>query len=356
MKACLLRIVALLVALEFQLLGAIAAGQEAEVLFEDDFAMLDPSLGVPDQSLEVKDNTLIRRLPGNYTWKGLYQSFVFDDADISLKVRLPQATPNKSVAAGLAFWARDYSDFYTFEILENGNYRVGHLVGGRWLFPVPVRRCEPLNADLSQWSELRVVTLGRHATFYVNGQKLVSLVGDPPSGGGTIGPYLETWADAGAAEYASLKVVVPADAAPVLPPQDPDVLFADDFSALDPAWGESSESRSAIDGRFVFKLLSGHNSRQLYEGRLFGDADMRVTARLVDADDDATADLMFWANGYNDHYMLSVANNGTFAVYRWVKDRWLTPLASRKHPGLEYDLREGVEIRVSTQGNSSSTA
>lgn len=323
---------------------------EAEVLFEDDFSSLDAGFGEANEYQSVKDNTLFRKLPAKRSWIGLYQAFVFENADVRVNARLSAPGARHGAAVGIAFWGRDYNDYYTLEVTDAGAYRVSHYVKGRWVFPVPLRKCEPLKSGAEDWTELRVVTLGRHATVYVNGQELISFRGQPPAGGGLIGPYLETGSEEGTAEFSALKVLQPSDAPPDEPGDDPEVLFADDFSALDPAWGEPLENKGIRDQTFFFKLGVEENWKQLYEGRLFDDADIALEVRIVDGDTAASADVAFWCKGYDDLYVFSLYGSGEFAVYRWVKDRWLTPLSLRASEEAKIDPQAWTELRVITQG------
>jgi hypothetical protein len=320
------------------------------VLFEDDFTALDPSLGEANEYQWTKDGVFFKKLANERSWAGLYQSFVFENADVTMKARFPQDAAKTGAAVGIAFWGRDSSDYYTLEVTDAGAYRVSHNIRGRWLFPVPIRKCPSLKTEPGDWNDLRVVTLGRQAEFYVNGEKLIAILGQPPDGGGTLGPYFETGTEAGVAEFKSLKVVQSVGEPPETPPQDPEVLFADDFSAADPAWGEQVENKGVRNQTFFFQLNADEHWKQLNEAHLFQDFDARVKARLRDGDADASADLVFWAKDYHDHYVFTLYTDGQFAVHRWVKDRWLTPLPARRSEEAKFDLSDWTELRVVTEG------
>jgi hypothetical protein len=326
------------------------AADEPEVLFEDDFQTLEPSLGESNDYQWVKDKVFFKKLAAERSWAGLYQSFVFENADIAIKARFPQAAAKSGAAVGIAFWARDATDYYTLEVTDGGAYRVSHNVRGRWLFPVPIRKCPPLKTDPREWNDLRVVTLGRQAEFYVNGEKLITIAGQPPEGGGSLGPYFETGTEEGVAEFMALKVVQPTGEPLAAPSQDPQVLFADDFSAADPAWGEQVANKGVRNQTFYFQLNADEHWKQLNEAQLFEDFDATVKARLRDGDADASADLVFWAKDYNDHYVFTVYTDGQFAVHRWVKDRWLTPLSARRSDQAKFDLSDWTDLRVVAQG------
>src|ERR1700730_11064443 len=90
----------------FPVTGALAG----EVLYEDNFANLDPSWGPPGERLNVEDGKLTLKPAPNTTQSILNQSNVFEDADIRVEVIMPAGDAN--VPGGLIFWAKDHSNFY----------------------------------------------------------------------------------------------------------------------------------------------------------------------------------------------------------------------------------------------------
>ena len=81
-------IVALLVL--FPVAGALAG----EILYEDNFANLDPSWGPPGDRLNVEDGKLNLKPAPNTTQSILNQSNVFEDADIRVNVTMPAGDAN----------------------------------------------------------------------------------------------------------------------------------------------------------------------------------------------------------------------------------------------------------------------
>jgi glucose/mannose transport system substrate-binding protein len=197
---CILAIVALL-------LGApVRSVFGAEILYEDDFTNLDPSWGTPGAILSVKEGRLVLKPAPNTTQSVLNQSNVFDDADIEVQVTLSSGDP--IVPAGLIFWAKDYSNFYCFNIDANGSFKISHFVIDRWLTPVGWTDSPAINKGIGQSNKLRVLTKGRQATAYINDKEVITINGQPPQGGGCVGisggsaqDSQNTW------EFASLRVI-----------------------------------------------------------------------------------------------------------------------------------------------------
>jgi hypothetical protein len=167
------------------LTGALYDANKREVLYKDDFTNLDPSWGIPGESVSVKDGKLILRPAHNTTQSVLNQSNVFDDADIAVDVILSTGDPIEP--GGLIFWAKDYSNFYCLSIDANGSFNISHFVTDRWLTPVVWTKCEAMNKGIGQVNKLRVVTQGHQATAYINEKQVATFNDQPPHGGSCIG-------------------------------------------------------------------------------------------------------------------------------------------------------------------------
>ena len=194
-------------------LAPIGKASGGEVLYEDNFANLDPSWGTPGEILSVKEGRLVLKPAVNSTQSVLNQSNLFDDADTELQVTLSSGDPN--VPGGLVFWAKDYSNFYCLCIDASGSFKVSHFVIDRWLNPVGWTESDTINKGVGQTNKLRVVTKGRQATAYINDQEIITINGQPPQGGGCVGvsggsgqDSQNTW------EFANLRVIATAQAAP----------------------------------------------------------------------------------------------------------------------------------------------
>src|SRR6516164_3887359 len=149
-----------------------------EVLYEDNFANLDPSWGTPGEILSVKEGKLVLKPALNTTQSVLNQSNVFEDADVELQITLSNGDPG--VPGGLVFWAKDYSNFYCFCIDANGSFKISHFVIDRWLNPVGWTQSDSINKGVGQTNKLRVVTKGRQATAYINDKEAITINGQPP--------------------------------------------------------------------------------------------------------------------------------------------------------------------------------
>ncbi len=331
---------------------------EPEVLFEDDFSELDSSFESTGENLKssVEDHNLVIAATPTWGSKAFYQSAVFSDADITVRVRLADPEAEKGAEAGIGFWALNYSEYYAFVLSDSGTVAAFSTNGKRWVYPVRWRRSSALKTGADEWNELRVVTIGNWATLYLNGKKIASIKGKPPEGGSLMGPIFYAGSEATSARFSELKVVAPSGPDAIVPeekPTDPNALFADDFSTFDPAWGTESGIASVKDNKFIIKPQLEYGYHFLNGAVLATDIDMSAKVRISDNDPKSycTAGLVFWAQGEDDFFILQLGDDGTVGVDRLLKGRWLSPMAYKPAPA-QAKVQPGAatELRVVTNG------
>ncbi|MBV9492329.1 MAG: extracellular solute-binding protein, partial [Verrucomicrobia bacterium] len=192
---------------------AVLAG---EVLYEDTFTNLDPSWGTPGDIVSVRDGKLTLKPAPNTSQSVLNQSQVFEDGDITLDVSVSGGDP--IVPGGLIFWAKDYTSFYCFCINASGYFKISRFVIDRWLNPIDWTETSAIRKGFGQVNRLRVVTVNREVTAYINDQRVVTLMGQPPRGGGCIGVSGTSAADTPTVwQFGDLKVVATSPAASPAP-------------------------------------------------------------------------------------------------------------------------------------------
>lgn len=132
---------------------------------------------------------------------------------------------------------------------------------------------------------------------------------------------------------------------------DDSVLFSDDFKTQDSAWGNPDDKHHAENGKFVFKAAVNTNYTSLYQGNLFGDADVTVKVTETDGGTDEAAGITFWASDYNNFYVAEVQPDGTAGVLRMVQSQWIAPVHFVARESAVKGVGKTNELRVVTQGN-----
>jgi len=187
---------------------AVTAGLAAKVLFEDKFATLDPSWGVPSANISAKDGKLIINVDKNSLDRVNQANVLPNDMEANYTVAFVKAgVPNSG--SGLIFWAKDANDYYCLLTNANGRFSVQRFTGGRWLVPVAWSDA-PLKKGEGAESQVKVVTKGNQATIFINGKEVVSFAGQPPEGGSLIG-FLVSGAPEGSnsVAFSNFQVVQP---------------------------------------------------------------------------------------------------------------------------------------------------
>ncbi|MGH7807567.1 MAG: hypothetical protein ACRENT_05695 [Thermodesulfobacteriota bacterium] len=271
-------------------------------------------------------------------------------------------------SAGLIFWAKDSSDYYYFLVTSDGWYSVKRWVNQRSLAPVDWRKSPAIKNGLGQTNHLRVVTRGNKATVYVNDTELITFSGQPPQGGSFVGMISfspEKATNKNVWEFSELKVTKP-EAGPVTQPQptqqpgpvtqpeinkDGEVLFADDFSTLDPGWGEAGPNLSAGNGKLTVQPEMNSGFVALNQANRFENMDAGINVNMSKSEDPSWAGgLVFWATDYDNYYALLVSGDGQFSVRRYVNARSLAPVDWRDSTVLKKGTGQVNHLRIVTKG------
>lgn len=335
--------------------GLLAA--EPEIIFEDDFSELESSFPPSDASvaLSVENKTLLVSAQPNRSRENFYQSMLFQDIDLSVRMQLASPDARTGGWLGFAFWGLDSNHYHVVSISDSGHITVQQFSGNRVAAPLSWRDSNALKTGANDWNELRVLTVGNRATIYLNGQKLVTYRGQPPESGSLIGPVVAGADRPISGRFSNLRVVVPSgpDAKPSAAPSDPNLILADDFAQFDPGWGEESESMFAKNNVFLIKPALERVQKALYLAALVDDIDMTVTVAPHDEDPDYTcsAGIIFWANSWDDYYMFDVYEDGKVDIAHRLKERWLFPLSARA-PAAPAQFKPDApnELRLVTNG------
>lgn len=186
-------VAAVLVAMLWAVGNGLACGS-GQVLFKDDFAILDPSWGASTgPNLSLAGGALTLQANPGYAYNIQSQSGLYTDYEVCVQAVLTATQgPEGSVIGGAVFWAVDLNNYYVLQIDPlTQTFSVWRLQNSRWLTPVSWRSSVAIKKGLNQVNELRVDVKGGVATVYINGQQVVTFNGVPPQGGSLVGLHVE---------------------------------------------------------------------------------------------------------------------------------------------------------------------
>ncbi len=167
--------------------GTAQACGSGKVLFEDSFDTLQATWGKQDEELLVDNGQLVMKPKENFTFWAPNSAAVYDDADICAEVTSVEVANPGNSFVGLVFWYIDDKNFYTLEIDADGYASIWRRQNGRWLSQVDWVQADSLKSGVGSTNELRVVTKGKMASYYLNGQLFSEVMGLPPDNGQQVG-------------------------------------------------------------------------------------------------------------------------------------------------------------------------
>lgn len=183
---------------------------DGAVLLEDNFEFLDPGWGEESQWVKLSEGALNLISGVDEYVRCRYQGEVYNDANISVECCLDSG-PEGSYG-GLLFWVAGYDDYYVLEYDTVGDACVARVAKDkRTTFPMPWKHVDAVKKDRKEKNVLRVETRGKLATVYINGQKIATVKGQPPTGGGFVGFCGGSSKGGGATwKFRNLKITAPA--------------------------------------------------------------------------------------------------------------------------------------------------
>src|SRR5918911_4703757 len=127
-----------------------------------------------------------------------------------------------------------------------------------------------------------------------------------------------------------------------------EVLYADDFTNLDPTWGTPGDIIRVQDGKLILKPAPNTSQNILNQSQVFEDAEITVDITVTDGATEVPGGLIFWAKDYSNFYCLCINANGRFKISRYVTDRWLNPINWTESNALNKGLGQVNKLRVVT--------
>lgn len=131
-----------------------------------------------------------------------------------------------------------------------------------------------------------------------------------------------------------------------------EVLFQDNFSKLDPAWGTPNDEQTVSNNKLVLVPRLNISHTDLNQSNLLKDIDYCVDIKLAKGDSSlAGGGVTFWAKDYNDYYYFYIYGDGSYNVGRFVNGRILNLVPLQKN--LVVNTASGAvnHLRVVTKNN-----
>lgn len=112
---------------------------------------------------------------------------IYKDIDACADMQVTAGSNLPGIYVGLAFWATDRDNLYTFQVSPSGVAGVFRLKAGKWSTIVEDTKSDAIKDGRDRVNTLRVTTEGDDATVYVNDEKIADFKGEAPEGGQNVG-------------------------------------------------------------------------------------------------------------------------------------------------------------------------
>jgi hypothetical protein len=178
-------VVASAVALVMVTGGAALACDGDTILLEDHFDTNSPVWSTTGD-VNYTDGYIEMKIKAGASDK-IFASPIYQDIDMCADMEVTAGSNMSSIYVGVAFWATDKDNLYTFQISPAGVAGVYRLKGGEWSTIVDDVKIEAVKSGRDKVNTLRVTTNGKDGVAYVNDAKVADFTGEPPSEGQHVG-------------------------------------------------------------------------------------------------------------------------------------------------------------------------
>jgi hypothetical protein len=162
--------------------------------FQDTFAVPDPTWGVSEPASQYLDGQLLLKPNESSIEARLYRPLVYRKATVCVSVKAPPAIADMEQwsSAGLAFWAKDYRNYYVAKVFPNGTFNVSRFFNSEWATVVARTDSDAIKKGLDAVNELQLVLNNANALLYINGTKVSEFRGQPPPEGSATGLFAQS--------------------------------------------------------------------------------------------------------------------------------------------------------------------
>ncbi len=159
--------------------------------FDEDDGQWSPraTQAADDAPMKLQDGKLILSpQAGQYNYMSpVNQAQYYDDADVCVTMSFIKEADPGWTRGGLVFWYKGQNDFYVLQVDVQGRFAIQRLLFGKWFNVVDLTENANLKKGEGAVNHLRVVTVGKQAKVFINGEEVASFEGHPPEGGSFVG-------------------------------------------------------------------------------------------------------------------------------------------------------------------------
>jgi hypothetical protein len=196
------------------LVAAVSAGnalacQGSTLILDESFKSPESGWDSADEHLSYGAAGAVISLPKGKAYYTFNRHFTSDGTDLCATLLWPRTgrigatdsaarigaidsggQPNEPEGtAGLAFWAKDYRNYYLVQISNNGEFIIQRQIGNTRHMLSTITDSPLVNKNPGGKNEIEAQISGVKAVFFLNGKKVADFSGQPPPGSGFVGLF-----------------------------------------------------------------------------------------------------------------------------------------------------------------------
>jgi len=291
----------------------------AEIIFTEEFNNNDNQWPIEDD--EYAKTSIVN---GTYIFEykmdeGGYHAYyavsIDTERDFEIEVTLYQISGHDDYGYGLIWDMVDDSNYYSFEISDNGYYRVGKAVADEWIDVIGWTESEYINTYGGK-NTLAIAKLGDTYMFFIN-ENYVNLTDVQP----LLGDYLgfDIW----------LKQKIAIESLEVSYIDELDVILDEDFSDNSLAWFEGNDDEMFAEvknGYYYFEHKIDDGSYFLWHiVDIIPEYDFEISSTIthVSGANDYGYGIVFGLDDLDNLYAFNISDNGYYRYGKYVEDEWI---------------------------------
>jgi len=260
------------------------------------------------------------------------------DKDFEIEVTLYQIGGHDDRGYGFVWGMEDFNNYLSFNITDNGYYRVSKTVGGEWYDIIDWTESEHINTYGGK-NTLLLKKAGDMDNFYINGNYVNSINFEP-----FFGDYIgfEIW----------LQQKIAIDNFEVRYIDATNTILYEDFTDNSLNWFEGSDDEMFVevrDGYYLFEHKREEGSYFLWNYvDIVPENDFEISTTITHSSGihDYGYGLVWGLEDLNNFYTFYISDNGYYRYGKYVDDEWTNLIDWKESDALRsYDATNTLTIR-----------
>ena len=169
------------------------ACQGSSVILDESFKTPESGWDPPDDYTSYGPSGAVLKAPVSGGVTAFNKHFTSDGTDLCATAVWPPSAIKAGkidASAGILFWAKDYTNYYTATVFSDGTVMIQRLIANTWQTIVsPIDLKEVVHLEPGGVNEVEVQISGSKGILFINGKKAANFVGQPPPGSGYVGLF-----------------------------------------------------------------------------------------------------------------------------------------------------------------------